>query len=213
MRLTHDLLFSCSVVSDSAIPWTAAHQASLSITAPGAFSDSCPLSQWCHPVISSSIVPFSSCLHSFPASGSFLMSQLFVLGGQNIGASASVLPRNIQNWFPLELTGWISLKSKGWSRVFSNTTVQKHQFFSAQPSLLSNSDIHTWLHTVALTIWAFVGKVMLLLFNMLSRFVIRDCLESYWSNDDLTIYVLKKKQSSSGEPKVLQLKWCVSLDL
>ena len=137
MRLTHDLLFSRSVVSDSAIPWTAAHQASLSITAPGYFSDSCPLSQWCHPVISSSIVPFSSCLHSFPASGSFLMSQLFVLGGQNIGASASVLPRNIQNWFPLELTGWISLKSKGWSRVFSNTTVQKHQFFSAQPSLLS----------------------------------------------------------------------------
>ena len=180
---------------------------------PRVHSNSCPSSWWCHPTISSSIVPFSSCLQSFPASGSFLMSQLFVLGGQNIGASASVLPRNIQNWFPLELTGWISLKSKGWSRVFSNTTVQKHQFFSAQPSLLSNSDIHTWLHTVALTIWAFVGKVMLLLFNMLSRFVIRDCLESYWSNDDLTIYVLKKKQSSSGEPKVLQLKWCVSLDL
>ena len=96
-----------------------------------------PLSWWCHPTISSSVVPYSSCLQSFPASGSFPMSQLFTSGGQNIGAtaSASVLPMNIQDWFPLGWTGLISLQSKGLSRVFSNTTVQKHQFFGAQLSL------------------------------------------------------------------------------
>ena len=104
---------------------------------PGACSDSHPLSQWCHPTTSSSVVPFSSCLQSFPASGSFLMSQVITSGGQSIRASAlaSVLPINIQDWFPLGLTDLISLQSKGLSRVFSNTTVQKHQFFSAQPSL------------------------------------------------------------------------------
>ena len=103
---------------------------------PGVYSNSCPLSQWCHPTISSSIVPFSSCPQSFPASGSFQMSQLFTSGGQSTGvlASASVLPMNIQDWFPLRWTGWISLQSKGLSRVFSNTTVQKHQFFGTQPS-------------------------------------------------------------------------------
>ena len=103
----------------------------------GVNSNSCPLSQWCHPTISSSVVPFSSCLQSFPASGSFQMSQFFTSGGQKIrtSASVSVLPMNIQEWFPLGLTGWISLQSKGLSRVFSNTTVQKHQFFSAQLSL------------------------------------------------------------------------------
>jgi len=90
------------------------------------------LSQWCHPTISSSVVPFSSCLQSFPTSGSFQMSQLCTLGDQSIGVSASVLPMNIQDWFPLGWTGWISLLSKGLSRVFSNTTVQKHQFFGAQ---------------------------------------------------------------------------------
>ena len=92
------------------------------------YSNSCPLSRWCHPTISSSVIPFSSCLQSFPASGSFPMSQLFASGGQNIGvsASASVLPMNIQGWFPLGWTGWISLQSKGLLRVFSNTTVQKH---------------------------------------------------------------------------------------
>ena len=112
---------------------------------PGACSNSCPLSQWCHPTISSSLIPFS-CHQSFPASGSFLMSQPFTSGGQSIGAlaSASVLPMNIQDWFPLELTGLI-LQSKGPSRVFSNTTVQKHQFFGSQPSLWSSSHIHTWL--------------------------------------------------------------------
>ena len=103
-------------------------------------------SQWCHPTISSSIIPFFSCLQSFPASGSFPMSQFFPSGGQNTGASASasVLPMNIQDWFPLGWTGWISVQSKGLSRVFSNTTVQKHQFFGAQLSLQSNSHIHTW---------------------------------------------------------------------
>ena len=101
---------------------------------PRACSNSCPLSQWCHPAISSSIIPFSSCLQSFPASGSFPTSQFFASGGQSIGASASasVLPMNIQDWFSLGLTGWISLQSKGLSRVFSNTTIQKHQFFDAQ---------------------------------------------------------------------------------
>ena len=133
-------------MSDSFRPWTVAHQASLSITTPGACSNSCPSSQWCHPAISSSVIPLSSCLQSFPASGSFLISQLFTSGGQSIGlsASASALPINIQNWFPLGLAGLISLQSKGLSRVFSSTTVQKHQFFSAQLSLWSNSHIHTW---------------------------------------------------------------------
>ena len=113
----------------------------------GACSNSCPLSQWCHPTISSSIIPISSCLKSLPASGSFLMSQLFALGGQSIGASASgsVLPMNIQDWFPLRLTGLISFQSKGLTSVFPNTTVHKHQFFSAQLSLWSNSHIHTRL--------------------------------------------------------------------
>ena len=104
---------------------------------PVAYSNSCPSSWWCHPTISSSVIPFSSCLQSFPASGSFPMSQFFSSGGQSVGdsASASVLPMNIQDWFPLGLTGLISLQSKGPSRVFSNTTVQKHQFFYAQLSL------------------------------------------------------------------------------
>ena len=114
---------------------------------PGACSNSCPSSRWCHPTISSSVIPFSSCLQSFPASGSFPMSQFFASGGQSIGASASasVLLVNIQDWVPLGLTGWISLQSKGLSRVFSNTMVQKHQFFGAQLSSQSNSHIHTWL--------------------------------------------------------------------
>ena len=101
------------------------------------YPNSCPLSPWCHPTISSSVVPFSSCSQSFPASGSFQMSQLFTSGGQSTGVSAStsVAPMNTQDWSPLGWTGWISLQSKGLSRVFSNTTVQKHQFFSAQLSL------------------------------------------------------------------------------
>ena len=111
------------------------------------YSNSCPSSRWCHPAISSSVIPFSSCLQSFPASGSFPMSQLFTSGGQSIGASASasVLPMNIHDWFPLGLTDLISLQSKGFSRVFCNTTVQKHQFFGTQLSLWSNSHICTRL--------------------------------------------------------------------
>ena len=199
---------------------------------PGACSNSCPLSRWCHPTISSSVIPFSSCLQSFPASESFPMSQFFASCGQGIGVlvSASVLPMNIQDWFPLGLTGWISWQSKGLSRVFSNTTVQKHQFFNAQLSLLSNPHVHMRLFpggsdgkasaynaenpgsisgfdpwkipwteshgvsesrtrlnnftyflshsymttgkTIALTRRTFVGKVISLLFNMLSRLVI-----------------------------------------
>ena len=133
------LLFSREDVSDSVTPGTAACQVSLSFTI--------SWSWWCHPTISSSVAPFSSCCHSFPGSGSFLMSWLFTSGSRSIGASASasVLPMNIQNWFPLGLTGLIFLQSKGLSRVFSSTTLQKHQFFGSQPSLWSNSHIHTWL--------------------------------------------------------------------
>ena len=125
-------------------PWITAHQASC--PTPGLYSNSCPSSWWCHPAISSSVIPFSSCPQSLPASGSFPMSQLFSWGGQSIGisASASVLPMNTQSWSPLRWTGWISLQSKGLSRVFSNTTVQKHHLFSPQLYSQSNSHIHTW---------------------------------------------------------------------
>ena len=143
---------------------------------PGVYPNSYPLSWWCHPTISSSVIPFSSCLQSFPTSGSFQMTQLFASGGQNIGISAStlVIPMNTQDWFPLGWTGWISLQSKGFSRVFSNTTVQKHQLFGTQLSLWSNSHIQIWLleKTIAFTRWTFIGKVMSLLFSMLSRLVI-----------------------------------------
>ena len=129
--------FSHSVMSDSATLWDAVCQAYLSITNSRSLLNTCPSCQWCHPIISSSVVPFSSCLQSFPASESFLVSQLFSSGGQSIGVSASapVLPMNIQDWFLLGWTGWISLQSKGLSRGFSNSTVQKHQFFHAQLSL------------------------------------------------------------------------------
>ena len=129
--------FSCSVMSDSVTPWTAARQASLSIINSWTLHRLMSMSWWCHPTISSSVIPFSSLLQSFPASGSFPMSQFFASGGQSIGvaASASVLPMNIQDWFPLGWTGWMSLQSKGLSRVSSNTTVQKHQFFGTQLSL------------------------------------------------------------------------------
>ena len=140
------LLFDCSVVSDSLWHHGLEHSRlpcpSLS---PEVCSKSCPLSQWCHPTISSFITPFSSLLQSFPVSESFLVSQFFASGGQSIGASASVLPMNIQYWFPLGWTGWISLLSKGLQGVFSSTTVWKHQFFSTQLTLWSNSHIHTWL--------------------------------------------------------------------
>ena len=139
--------FSHSVMSNSL--WLhGLHHARLPCLSPtpGAYSNSCPSSQQCHPTISSSVIPFSSCLQSFPASGSFPMSQFFTSGGQSVGvsASASVLPMNIQDWFPLGFTDLVSLLSKGFSRVFSNTTVQKDQFFGTQLSSQSNFHIYTW---------------------------------------------------------------------
>ena len=140
------LLFSCSVVSNSLRPHELQHaRPPCPSTTPRVHPNSFPLSRWCHPAISSSVIPFSSCPQSLPASESFPVSQLFAWGGQSIGVSAPalVLPKNIQDWSPLEWTGWISLQSKGLSRVFSNTTVQKHQFLCAQLSSQSNSHIHT----------------------------------------------------------------------
>ena len=145
-NLTFSVQFSRSVVSDSLQPHGVQHARFLCPSpTPRAYSNSCPLSRRCHPTISSCVIPFSSCLQSFPASGSFSVSQFFASGSQSIGVSAStsVLPVNIQDWFPLGLTSLIYLQSKGLSRVFSNTTVQKHQFFSAQLSSWSNSHIHT----------------------------------------------------------------------
>ena len=143
------ILFSSvsrSVVYDSLQPYGLQHaRPPCPSPTPRDYSNSCTLSWWCHPTISSSVISFSSCLQIFPTSGSFPMSQLFTSGGQSIGVSASVLPRNIQDWFALGWAGWLSLLSKGLSRVLSNTRVQKHQFFSAQLSLYSNSHIHIWL--------------------------------------------------------------------
>ena len=174
---TISVQFSHSVMSDSLWPHGLQHaRLPCPLPTPGDYSNSCPSSRWCHPSISSSVIPFSSCLQSFPAPGSFLVSQFFTSGGQSIGVSAasSVFPVNIQDWFPLGWTGWISLQSKGLSRVF-NTTDQKHQFLWAQlffflvhishPSMTSGKNI-------ALTRRTFVGKVTSLLFNMLSRLVI-----------------------------------------
>ena len=140
-KFTHpgcSVQFSCSVMSNSLRPHEPQHtRPPCPSPTPRIHPNPCPLSQWHHPTISSSVIPFSSCPQSFPASGSFQMSQLFTSGGQSIGASAStsVLPMNTQDWSPLGWTGWISLQSKGLSRVFSNTTVQKHQFFGTQLSL------------------------------------------------------------------------------
>ena len=149
----------CSVVSDSLRLHGLQHAGlpcpSLSL---GVCSNSCPLSPWCYPTISSSVIPFSSCLQSFPESGSFPMSQLFALGGQGIGASASILPMNIQGWFHLRLTGLISWLLKGLLRVLSSITIQKHQFFSTQPSLWSNT--HPYMTT---------GKTIALLNGPLSK--------------------------------------------
>ena len=139
--------FSRSVVSDSLQPHESQHaRPPCPSPTPGVYPASCPSSWWCHPAISSSVSPFSSCPQTLPASGSFPMSQLFASGGQSTGVSAStsLLPMNIQDWSPLGWIAFISLQSKGLSRVFSNTTVQKHQFFGAQPSSQSNSHIHTW---------------------------------------------------------------------
>ena len=139
--------FSHSVMSDSLQPHESKHaRPPCPSPTPGVHSNSRPSSLWCHPAISSSVVPFSSCPQSLPASESFPMSQLFAWGGQSTGVTAlsSFLPKNTQGWSPLEWTGWISLQSKALSRVFSNTTVQRHQFFSTQLSSQSNSHIHTW---------------------------------------------------------------------
>ena len=162
-----------SVKSDSLRPHGLQHARLLCpSTTPGAYTNSCPSSRWCHPAISSSVVPFSSCLQSCPVSGSFPRIQFFILGGQSIigvSASASVLPMNIQDWFPWGLTGLISLHSKGLSRVFSNTTAQNHQFFG--PQQLSHPYMTTG-KTIALTRQTFFGKVMSLLFIMLSRLIV-----------------------------------------
>ena len=147
LKVDGSVQFSCSVVSDSFRPHESQHaRPPCPSSTPRVYTKSCPLSRWCHPAISPSVVPFSSCTQSLPASESFPMSQLFAWGGQSTGVSAlvSVFPMNAQDRSPLGWTGWIFLQSKGLSRVFSNTTVQKHQFFGAQLSSQSNSHIHTW---------------------------------------------------------------------
>ena len=192
--------FSHSVVSDSLpTPWTRFPCPS---PTPEACSNSCPLSRWCHPTISSSVVPFSSCLWSFPASGSFPVSQFFASGGRSTGASlsASVLIMNIQDWFPWEWTGWISLQSKG----LFKSLLQNH---SSKASILRYSAFlivqisHPYMTTgknIALTRWTFAGKVMPLLFNMLSRFVITflrrsKCLLISWLQSRSVVIVEPKK--------------------
>ena len=143
----HSVQFSCRVVSTLYDPHEPQHaRPPCPSPTPGDYSNSCPLSWWCHPTVSSSVIPFLSCLQSYWASGSFEMNQLFTSGGQSIRVSSltSVLPMNTQGWSPLGWTGCISLQSKGLTRVFSNTIVHKHQFFGAQLSLQSNSHIHTW---------------------------------------------------------------------
>ena len=144
----HSNQFRCWIMFNSLWPHGLQHtRLPCPSPTPGVYPNSYSLSWWCRPITSSSVIPFSSCPQSLPESGSFPMSQLFARGSQIIGVSAlaSVLPMNIQDWFPLGWTVWISLQSKGLSRVFSNTTVQKHQFFGTQLSLWSNSHIHTWL--------------------------------------------------------------------
>ena len=173
-----DIQFTRSVVSDSLWPHGLQHATPpCPSQTPRAHLNSCWLSRWCHPTISSSVVPFSSCFQSFPASGSFPTSQFFTSGGQSNGTStsASVLPMSIQVWFSLGLAGLISLQFKRLSRVFSNTTVWKHQFFSVQLSLFIVQLSHPYMttgKTIVLTRWTFAGKVMSLFFNTLSRLVI-----------------------------------------
>ena len=183
---------------------------------PGTCLISCPLSWWCHPTISPSVLPFFACSQYFPTSGSFLTGQFFAPGGQSIGVStsASVLPMNTQDRSPLGWTGWLSLQSTGLSGVFSNTTVQKHKFFSAQPSIWSNSHIHTWLlekPSITLTRWTFVSKVVSLLFNALSRLFIaflprrKHLLISWLQSPSAVILEPKKIKSvtvSIGSPSI-----------
>ena len=171
--------FSRSVMSDSLRPHESQHtRPPCPSPTPGVHSNSCLSSQWCHPAISSSVVPFSSCPQALPASESFPMSQLFAWGGQSTGVSAlaSFLPKKSQGWSSLEWTGWISLQSKGLSRVFSNTAVQKHQFFGTQPSSQSNSHIQTWPHEVYIFKWKIIsqnwGSIVLASFT-------HDCMISF----------------------------------
>ena len=172
---------------------------------PRVHSNPCPLSWWCHPTISSSVFPFSSCPQSFPASRSLQMSQLFVSCGQNIGVSAStsVLPMNTQDWSPLGWTGWISLQSKGFSRVFSNITVQKHHLWHSVFFIFQFSHPYmTTGKTIALTRWTFVDNVMFLLFNMLSRFVIAflprsKCLLISWLQSPSAVILEPRKIKSA----------------
>ena len=175
VHLGHSVQFSLYIMSDSLWPYGLQHSGlPYPSPTPGAYSNSCPLSRWCHPTISSSVIPFSSCPQVFPASGSFPVIQLFTSGAQSIGAlvSASVLPVNIQHWFLLGLIGLISLVSKGLSDVFSSTTLWKHQFFGAQPSLWSNSHICTWLMKKPwLWLYGPLSAKWCLCFLMLSRFV------------------------------------------
>ena len=168
--------FSPSVMSNSLQAHGLQHaRPSCPSPTPGVYPNSCPLSQWCHPTISSSVVPFSSCLQSFPASGSFQMSQFFTSGDQSIGvsASASVPPMNIQDWFPLGWTGWISLESKGLSSVLQHHSSKASILWCSAFLIVQLSHPYmTTGKTITLTGWTFVGKVMFLLFNMLSRLVI-----------------------------------------
>ena len=209
---------SCSVVSNSLWP-QGLHQHTrppCPSPNPEVYSNSSPMSCWCHPTISSSIIPFSSHLQTFLASGSFQMSQLFTSGGQNIGVSAStsVLPMNTQDWYPLRWTGWISLQSKGLSRVFSKTTVQKHSILQHSAFLMAPLS-HPYV-TIAFTRRTFVGKVMSLLFNMLSRLVITFLprskrLLSTWLQSPSAVILEPKKINSATvstvSPSICHEEW------
>ena len=174
-HLSCSVQFSRSVVSNSLWPHEPQHaRPPCPSPTPRAYPNPCPLSHWCHPTISSSVIPFSTYPQSFPVSRSFPMHWLFTSGGQSIGASASVFPMNIQSWFPSGLIHLISLLSKGLSRVLSSTTVQKHQFFSTSTFFMVKL-LHPYMttgKTIALTTWTFVRKVISLIFNTLYRFVI-----------------------------------------
>ena len=207
MLFNNQYQFSCSVMSGSLQSHVLQHsRPPCPSPSPRACSNLCPLSRLCHSTILFSVISFSSCLQSFPTSGSFLISWLFISGGQSIGtsASASVLPMNIQDCFPLGWTGWVSLLSKRLSRVFSNTTVQKHQFFGWHFAFFMVQLSHPYMtigKTTALTIQTFVGKVMSLFFNMLCRLVIaflsrRKCLLILWLQSPSAV-ILEPKQIKS----------------
>ena len=178
---------------------------------PRLYSNTCPLSQWCHLTISSSVIPFSSCPQTFPASGSFQMSQLFTSGGQSMGVSAStcVLPMNTQVWSPLAWTGWISLQSEGLSRVFSNTTVQKHHSSALSFIVQISHPFMSTGKTIALTRWIFVGKAMSLFFSMLSRLFITFLPRSKC----LFISCLRSPSAVILEPKKNKVSHCFPIYL